>query len=77
MAKVVPANKVPLPVDADPSKVAGCYFRQLGNNYLLTNDWGHHARLSIKDFQKFLAGGLKQGGLCGDNSKKKGLFVII
>ena len=31
------------------------YFRRDRGSYLLTNDWGHFARLSEKDFKRLLA----------------------
>lgn len=45
--------------EARARKAAGLYFKRLGGRILLTNDWGHHARLSPEDFGRFLKGGLK------------------
>lgn len=39
-----------------PDHVGPCYFRRLGAGWLLTNDWGHHARLGQKEFEAFFAG---------------------
>jgi hypothetical protein len=39
--------------------VTSLYFRRLNGRYLLTNDWGHHARVSAKDFRRLLKGQLK------------------
>lgn len=60
MATAVPTREAPLPPEINGRKVAGFYFRRLNDAYLLTNDWGHHVRVSPKDFRRFLKGGLKR-----------------
>lgn len=39
-----------------PDYVGPCYFRRLGGGWLLTNDWGRHARLSCEAFEGFMGG---------------------
>lgn len=39
-----------------PEHVGPCYFRRLGGDWLLTNDWGRHARLTDAQFRAFMGG---------------------
>ncbi|TBR25580.1 His-Xaa-Ser system radical SAM maturase HxsB [bacterium] len=57
-----------------PDYVGPCYFRRLGEDWLLTNDWGRHARLSPEAFAGFFGGAPDRGAPWWADLREKGFL---
>ncbi|TPW21025.1 MAG: His-Xaa-Ser system radical SAM maturase HxsB [Elusimicrobia bacterium] len=55
-----------------PEHVGPCYFRRLGEGWLLTNDWGRHARLSDRAFSGFFSETPERGSAWWRELEEKG-----
>ena len=55
-----------------PEHVGPCYFRRLDGGWLLTNDWGRHARLSPEAFASFFSAAPERAAAWWSELEEKG-----